>query len=96
MSNNIHVGSSLDDLLEETGELCEVNAVAIKRVIAWELSEMMRVQHISKAKMALRLETSRSALDRLLDPTNTSITLNTLDHAARTIGKKINIELVPA
>ena len=96
MSNNSRIGSSLDELLEETGDLCEVNAVAIKRVIAWELSEMMRVQHITKAEMALRLKTSRSALDRLLDPTNTSITLNTLEHAARTIGKKINIELVPA
>ncbi len=96
MAKNKHIGSSLDDLLEETGELVEVNAVAIKRVIAWEIKEMMRIEHLSKTKMAARLETSRSALDRLLDPQNTSVTLNTLDHAARTIGKKIHIELVAA
>jgi len=96
MAKNKHIGSSLDDLLEETGELVEVNAVAIKRVIAWEISEMMRLEHISKAKMAARLETSRSALDRLLDPQNTSITLNTLDHAARTIGKKLHLKLIAA
>ncbi len=94
MSNNKHIGSSLSNLLEETGNLAEVNAVAIKRVIAWEINEMMRLEDISKSKMAERLKTSRSALDRLLDPKNTSITLNTLDHAARTIGKKLHLELV--
>jgi len=96
MAKNKHIGSSLDDLLEETGELVEVNTVAIKRVIAWEIKEMMRLEHLSKSKMAARLNTSRSALDRLLDPQNTSITLNTLDHAARTVGKKLQIELVAA
>jgi len=96
MTVNNYVGSTFDDFLEETGELVEVNAIAIKRVIAWEISEKMRIEHISKIKMAEKLETSRSALDRLLDPTNTSITLNTLDHAARAIGKKINIQLVSA
>ena len=91
---NQYIGSSLDDLLEETGELMEVNAVAIKRVIAWELSQKMDRENISKTKMAKLLDTSRSALDRLLDPENTSITLRTLDHAARSIGKKLQIELV--
>ncbi|MFT5452965.1 MAG: antitoxin HicB [Enterobacterales bacterium] len=93
---NKHIGSSLESLLEETEELVEVNAVAIKRVIAWEISEIMRLEHISKAKMAIKLKTSRSALDRLLDPKNTSITLHTLDHAARAIGKKLQLELVAA
>ncbi len=96
MVNNPHVGSSLDSLLEQKGELVEVSAVAIKRVIAWEINQKMKLENISKTEMASRLQTSRSALDRLLDPNNTSITLNTLDHAARTIGKKIHIELIAA
>ncbi len=92
--NNKHIGSSLDDLLGETGELAEVNAVAIKRVIAWQISQKMTAEKISKKKMAEIMATSRSALDRLLDPTNTSVTLNTLDNAARAIGKTLQINLV--
>lgn len=94
MAKNQHIGSSLDDLLEETGELTEVSAVAIKRVIAWEISQKMETENISKTKMAALMATSRSALDRLLDPNNTSVTLHTLDNAARAIGKKLHIELV--
>ncbi len=90
---NQHVGSSLDNLLKETGELAEVNAVAIKRVIAWEITQKMEAEHLSKTKMAELMDTSRSALDRLLDPTNTSVTLHTLDNAARAIGKTLRIEL---
>lgn len=90
---NQHIGSSLDDLLESTGELAEVNAVAIKRVIAWEIFQKMEAEHISKTKMAEMMDTSRSALDRLLDPTNTSVTLHTLDSAARAVGKTLRIEL---
>ncbi len=91
--HNQHLGSSLDDLLEETGELAEVNAVAIKRVIAWEITQKMKAEHLSKTKMAELMETSRSALDRLLDPANTSVTLHTLDNAARAVGKTLRIEL---
>ena len=91
--HNQHLGSSLDDLLEETGELAEVNAVAIKRVIAWEITQKMETEHLSKTKMAELMDTSRSALDRLLDPANTSVTLHTLDNAARAIGKTLRIEL---
>jgi antitoxin HicB len=90
---NQYIGSSLDDLLEETGELAEVNAVAIKRVIAWEITQKMEIEHISKTKMAELMDTSRSALDRLLDPANTSVTLHTLDNAARAVGKTLRIEL---
>lgn len=88
-----HVGSSLDDLLQDTGELAEVNAVAIKRVIAWEIAQKMEAEDISKTKMAKIMDTSRSALDRLLDPENTSVTLHTLDNAARAVGKTLRIEL---
>ena len=90
---NQHIGSSFDDLLEETGELVEVNALAIKRVIAWEVSQKMKKEHITKTAMAELMHTSRSALDRLLDPDNTSITLHTLDSAARAVGKTLHIEL---
>ena len=90
---NQHMGSSLDDLLEETGELTEVSTVAIKRVIAWEISEKMKAENLSKTKMAKLMDTSRSALDRLLDPANTSVTLHTLDNAARAVGKTLRIEL---
>ena len=94
MAKNTHIGSSLDSLLEDAGELTEVNTVAIKRVIAWEIGQKMEEENISKTKMAALMDTSRSALDRLLDPENTSVTLNTLDNAARAVGKKLHIELV--
>ena len=90
---NQHLGSSFDDLLEETGDLAEVNTVAIKRVIAWEVSQKMKTENISKTKMAELMDTSRSSLNRLLDPTNSSVTLHTLDNAARAVGKKLRIEL---
>ncbi len=94
MAENAHIGSLLDDLLVETGELAEVNATAIKRVIAWEISQRMEREHISKTAMAELMETSRSALNRLLDPENSSVTLHTLDNAARAIGKTLRIELI--
>ena len=91
---NESVGSSFDDLLNETGEAAEVNAVALKRVIAWEIKQRMQAESISKSRMAELMRTSRSSLDRLLDPTNTSVTLHTLDNAARVIGRTLRIELV--
>lgn len=90
---NVHIGSSFDDFLEETGVLAETNAVAIKRVIAWEIQQKIEHEHISKSTMAKRMNTSRSALDRLLDPNNTSVTLHTLDNAAKALGKTLKIEL---
>lgn len=89
---NKHIGSSFDDFLEEEGLLAETEAVAIKRVIAYQVAELMKSQNMSKVAMAKRMKTSRSALDRLLDPENTSITLQTLEHAAHAIGKRLRIE----
>ncbi len=89
---NKHIGSSFDDFLEEEGILAETEAVAIKRVIAFQLAQLMERQHISKTAMARQMKTSRSALDRLLDPQNTSITLQTLERAAHAIGKRLRIE----
>jgi DNA-binding Xre family transcriptional regulator len=91
-----HSGSTLDSLLQEDGILEEVEAVAIKRVIAWQLAEIMRAKKISKKTMAARMRTSRSQLDRLLDPDNAAVHLATITRAAKVVGKKIRIELVDA
>lgn len=90
---NKHAGSDFDDFLEEEGILAESEAVAVKRVIAFQMQEMMKKKHISKSELAKRMHTSRSALDRLLDPTNVSITLQTLEKAALALGKRLRIKL---
>ncbi len=89
---NKHIGSNFDDFLEEEGLLAETEAIAIKRVIAYQVTELMKSQNMSKVAMAKRMKTSRSALDRLLDPKNTSITLQTLERAAHAVGKRLRIE----
>ena len=91
-----HTGSSLDSLLDEEGILEEVEAVALKRVIAWQLSEAMKEAQLSKKQMAERIGTSRSQLDRLLDPENSSVHLQTIARAARAVGKRLRIEMVDA
>ena len=91
-----HSGSSFDSFLEEEGILEEVEAVAIKRVIAWQLAEAMRTSKVSKKAMAERIGTSRSQLDRLLDPENGSVHLQTIAKAARAIGKRLRVEMVDA
>ena len=91
-----HSGSTLDSLLEEDGILAEVEAVAVKRVIAWQLQEIMTAGRITKTAMAARLGTSRSQLDRLLDPQNATVQLDTITRAARVVGKKLRIEMVDA
>ena len=89
-------GSTLDSLLQEDGILEEVEAVAIKRVIAWQLAQIMKNKKISKKVMAARMRTSRSQLDRLLDPDNASVQLATITRAAKVVGKRIRMELVDA
>ena len=88
-----HIGSDFDDFLEEEGLLQEVKVVAAKRVIAWQIAEIMDKERISKTAMAARMNTSRAVLDRLLDPENTGVTLKTLGKAAAVLGKKIKIDL---
>lgn len=90
---NPHIGSRLDDLLDDEGLLAEAQAIAIKRVIAFQFEQAMQQQHLSKAELARRMGTSRSALDRLLDPDNPSVTLLTLEKAAQALGQHIRIEL---
>ena len=91
---NKHIGSNFDDFLEDQGTLAETEAVAVKRVIAYQIQEMMKKKHLSKTALAEQMHTSRSALDRLLDPGNVSITLQTLEKAALALGKRLKIRLV--
>jgi antitoxin HicB len=89
-----HSGSTFDSFLEEEGIREEVEAVAIKRVLAWQLAKAMREQQKTKQAMARRLRTSRSQLDRLLDPQNASVTLDSISRAARELGKRVIIRIV--
>ncbi len=89
-----NVGSSFDDFLIDEGLLADAEAAAIKTVIAFQVETLMKERKISKTSMAKQMNTSRSSLDRLLDPTNTSITLQTLERAAHVIGKRLKIEFV--
>jgi len=88
-----HSGSSFDSFLVEEGIKEEVEAVAIKRVLAWQLSQAMREQQKTKQAMARQLRTSRSQLDRLLDPHNVSVTLDTITRAARALGKRLIVRV---
>lgn len=88
------IGSSFDNFLEEEGMLADAEAVAIKRVIAYQIQEAMEKEKISKTEMAKRMKTSRSALTRLLDPLNTSITLATIESAVAALGKRVQIQIV--
>jgi antitoxin HicB len=88
-----NTGSSFDSFLEEEGILEEVDAVAIKRVIAWQLKQEMEAQHISKKSMAQRLHTSRTQVDRLLDPDNGAVQLTTLTRAAREVGLRLKMTM---
>lgn len=87
------IGSTLDDFLKEEGIYEETQTKAIKEVVAWELAEAMKAQSLSKTRMATLLKTSRSQIDRLLDPTS-DVTLSTLQRAAALVGRKVRIELV--
>jgi antitoxin HicB len=88
-----HSGSTFDSLLEEEGIREAVEAVAIKRVLAWQLEQAMQDQQKTKQAMAKQLHTSRSQLDRLLDPRNVSVTLDTITRAARALGKRVIIRV---
>ena len=92
--NQEHIGSSFESFLSEQGSLDDTRAVSIKRVIAWQLEQAMQEQQISKNKMAKAMHTSRSQLDRILDPSFESVQLNTLINAARVLGRELKIELV--
>lgn len=89
-----NIGSTLESFLKEEGNYEKSQAIAIKRVISWQLQETMKKQHISKSEMARRMNTSRAHLDRLLDPENEKVQLDTLYKAATAVGKQLHLELV--
>ena len=91
---NTAIGSSLEDFLKEEGIYEECHTKAVKEVLAWQLQQVMQERGLSKVEMAQQMQTSRAALDRLLDPDNTAVTLHTMMKAAAAVGKRIRLELV--
>ena len=96
MSKKIHRGSDFRDFLKEQGILGEVEARALKQAMSLQISRLLEEKSVTKAEMAARMKTSRAAVDRLLDASNSSVTLNTLGKAARALGRKVKIVLEPA
>lgn len=91
--SNKHHGSSLDDFLKSEGVFEETQTIAIKEVVVWQLMEAMQEHALTKTRLAEMLNTSRSQVDRLLDPTR-DVTLSTLQRAAALVGRKVQIELI--
>ena len=91
-----NLGGDFDDFLADEGLLEEVTAVAVKRVIAWQIEQEMNAQKMTKTAMAKKMRTSRASLNRLLDENDTSLTLTTLVGAAAALGRRIKLELAPA
>lgn len=93
MMDKKHLGGDFDDFLRDEGVLDDAEAVAAKRVIAFQIAQEMERTHITQSELAKRMKTSRSAVERLLDPTNPSVTLSTLERAASAVGKRLKIQL---
>jgi len=91
---NTYIGSTFDSFLEEEGIREEVENGAVKKLISYQLLETLQQDNLTKTELAHKLCTSRSAVERLLDPNNESVTLSTLTKAARVLGKKLRLELV--
>lgn len=94
--SNPRIGSSFEDFLEEEGIREEAEDLAQKRVIAWQIEEAMKRRGITKVEMARRMRTSRTQVDRLLDPTNNKVQLDTLQRAAHAVGARLKLELLEA
>jgi antitoxin HicB len=86
--------STLDDFLAAEGKREEFEAVAIKEVLAWQIAEAMKANKLSRSGLAQRMRTSRSQIGRLLDPRDGNVTLNTLQRAAKIVGRSLRLELV--
>lgn len=93
MKKSKHIGSDFDDFLQQEGLLAEAEATAIKRVIAYQIEQEMKSRNISKTALAKMMRTSRSSVDRLLDPNNPSVTLLTLENVAFALGKRLRVQL---
>lgn len=96
MNGNKHIGSDFDAFLAEHGELEEAASVAVKRVIAWQIEQAMQSTGVNKTTLARRMHTSRTVVDRILDSTDTGLTLDTMTRAAAALGFRVRIELVAA
>jgi len=94
MTKNPYIGSSLDSLLQDESVLEQVDAMARKRLIAWQLSQAMAKKNLTKTQMAQVMKTSRACLNRLLDPDNPSVTLLTMERAGAALGMELRVELV--
>lgn len=95
MTTNKYIGSSIDEFLKEEGVLEEFEAAAVKQVIAWKIQSAMRAQEVDKVKMAARMKTSRTQVDRLLDPEDGNVTLETLQKAAKALDQELEISFRP-
>jgi predicted XRE-type DNA-binding protein len=93
MNKSKYIGSNFDDFLQEEGLLAEAEATAVKRIIAYQIEQEMAERNISKSALASMMKTSRSSLNRLLDPQNSSVTLLTLETAALALGKKLKVQI---
>lgn len=93
---NAHRGSDFTDFLAEEGLLAEVEILALKRVVALQIQEALEQEKLTKTELARRMNTSRAALDRILDPTNPSLTVASLGKAAAALGRKVVLKLIPA
>ena len=93
---NAHRGSDFSDFLAEEGLLAEVEVLALKRVVALQIQQALEQEKLTKTELAHRMKTSRAALDRILDPTNPSLTVASLGKAAAALGRKVELKLLPA
>lgn len=93
MHSNPHIGETFDNCLAKQGTLEACEEIAIKQLLADQVADLMKQKQLSKTVMAKRMNTSRSTLDRLLDPDNQSVTLNTLQRAASAVGRRLHVEL---
>lgn len=96
LSKNKHIGSDFDAFLAEHGELEGASAVAVKRVIAWQIEQAMQSTGVNKSALAKRMRTSRTVVDRMLDATDTGLTLETMTRAAMALGFRVKVDLVAA
>ena len=94
MAENKHRGSTLDSFLESEGVLGEFQAKAIKEVIAWQLAAAMQERKLTKTKLAQLMQTSRTQINRVLDPEDGNVTIETLQRAAALVGRRVQLELV--
>ena len=94
MADNKHRGSTLDSFLKTEGVLAEFQAKAIKEVIAWQLADAMKEQGLTKTRLAALMHTSRTQVDRVLDPNDGNVTIETLQRAAAILGRRVQLELI--